>query len=102
MFEVTIFIPVTDNDGKTFDATHHAAFEAAAVERFGGLTRYQNGANGIWTDGERTYIDTNVVYGVAIGGITEGGKLGELVSFAKSHYRQEAVFIKYLGIAEIL
>jgi hypothetical protein len=102
MFEVTIFIPTADNDGKAFDAAHHAAFEAATVERFGGLTRYQNGAHGVWTDGNKTYVDANIIYGVAVASLTDGDKVRDLVSIAKSHYRQEAIFIKYLGIAEIL
>jgi hypothetical protein len=38
---------------------------------------------------------------VAIESILDGGTLREVLSFAKDHYRQEAIFLKYLGIAEV-
>lgn len=102
MVEVTILIPVADNDGDHFTPNHHAAFESFILERFGGLSREAQTIEGVWEDQGRTYRDTNLVYRIAIKSITEGGLLKEVADFAKQHYRQEAIFLRYLGVAEIV
>lgn len=102
MIEVTLFIPLADNDGQTFSPSDHAAFEAYATDRFGGLSRLPGEVEGKWVSEGRLYTDRLVRYVIALGSITDGGKLGEVVSFAKKHYRQEAIFVSYLGRAEIL
>lgn len=102
MIEVTILIPVADNSGETFGPTHHAKFEAFILDRFGGLSRRSESVEGLWRDQGVTYRDTNLVYVVAIESILDGGTLREVTDFAKHHYRQEAIFLRYLGVAEIV
>lgn len=102
MFEVTIIIPVADNDGDCFPETAFETFEAVVVARFGGITRYPSTAVGTWVDGGVTYRDESRFYGIAVGSLTDGSLIGEVVEFAKRHFRQEAIFIRYLGIVEIL
>lgn len=102
MIEVTIYVPAADNDGATFSPTHHAAFEALVSGRFNGLTRATQEVEGVWIGQDaRVYRDRNLVFIVAIPSILDGGTLREVLSFAKDHYRQEAIFFRYLGIAEI-
>ena len=101
MFELTILIPLADNEGREFSSDDHHAFEAFVIERFGGITRYGE-ARGTWVDEGTTYHDTTLVYGVAIPSITAGDQVREVVDFARAHYRQEAIYIRYLGVAEIL
>lgn len=101
MVEITIFIPTADNEGETFSPAHHLAFESFVTKRFGGLTKETKEVEGLWQDQGRIYRDQNLVYHVAIGSILDGGLLREVLSFAKEHYRQEAIFFRYLGIAEI-
>lgn len=101
MIEVTMFIPLTSNDGQDFSAAHHAMFEAFAAKTFGGVTRLPGQAKGVWLDGEMRYDDQMVGYMVALPSITDGGKLGEVIEFAKAHYEQEAIYIRYLGLSEI-
>lgn len=102
MFEITLLIPLTDNDNKRFNRKHHSLFESFVVERFGGLTLYGEGITGSWLDGGRLYTDTSRHYGIGIRSITEGALVGEVIDFAKAHYEQEAIFIRYLGVVEIL
>jgi hypothetical protein len=102
MFLITISIPTTSNEGETFTPEHHKGFEAIVVNQFGGLTRRGETVSGMWRDGDRTYCDVNIEYLIAVGSITDGAKLKMVVEFAKRHYRQEAIFISYLGVAEIL
>ena len=68
----------------------------------GGLTRYGTEAEGLWREDGLTYRDRKAVYGVALRSLTDGAKVATLVSFAKRHFRQEASFIKYLGVVEIM
>lgn len=103
MVEVTILIPVADNDGVTFSPTHHAAFEAVLLDRFGGLSRLPGTVTGQWVGDGKTFTDHLVAYVVALDGlIAKGAALREVIDFAKAHYRQEAIFCRYLGTAEVL
>lgn len=103
MFEVQMLIPLADNDGETFTAEHHAAFEAAIIDSFGGFTLYPASAVGGWRNAAGvTFSDATRIYGIAVVSIVDGDKLGALVRFAKTFYCQEAIFIRYLGIIEIL
>lgn len=101
MIEVSIYIPIAGNDGETFGPEHHEAFESFVLERFGGITRDLRAVEGVWKDQGRTYADRNRVYHVAVKSLLDGGTLREVIHFAKRHYRQEAIFFRYLGIAEI-
>lgn len=102
MFEVQILIPVADNDGNSFSPSHFGAFEAKASELFGGITRNPGTAQGSWVDEGTTYHDDSRVYAVAVKTLADGAKVAELVEFAKLHFKQLAIFIRYLGMVEIL
>jgi len=103
MFEVQVLIPIVDNDGRPFTGEDHAAFEAALVDRFGGFTLFPSTAVGGWKDADGVlYNDRTRVYGIAVRSIVDGAGIGEVVTFAKAHYRQLAIFVRYLGIVEIL
>src|SRR5688572_8630003 len=87
MIEVIILVPVADNDGRTFAAPHHRAFERFLVERFGGFTRLPGKAQGGWVDGAgREYRDSNILYMVLVTDLVGNGGLSEAASFAKTHY----------------
>lgn len=102
MFEVQILIPLADNQPKSFSEREHQRFEAFVLERFRGLTLYPGKAAGLWDQDGITYSDRLRVFGIAVESIRQGGMIGEIADFVKTHYRQEAVYIRYLGQAEIL
>lgn len=102
MFEVTALIPLASNEGESFSEAHHAAFEAVVLDHFGGLSRLPGTVDGKWLDAGRTHHDRLVAHVIAVPSIVDGAKLGEVVAFAKVHHRQEAVFVRFLGIAEVL
>ncbi|MGE0792505.1 MAG: hypothetical protein AB7S26_42940 [Sandaracinaceae bacterium] len=103
MIEVTILIPLASNEGDTFSPAHHATFEALLIESFGGFTRLPGNASGGWVDGGITYRDSNMVYMVLVPGlIGKCFQLTRVIAFAKRHYRQLAVTVRYLGVAEII
>jgi hypothetical protein len=103
MFELQILIPVLDNDGDAFGAEHFAAFEAAVIDSFGGFTLYPSTAVGGWrNDAGREFRDATRVYGIAVPSIAAGDKVAALVRFSKALFAQEAIFVRYLGVIEIL
>jgi hypothetical protein len=102
MIEVQILIPVAGNDGVSFGDDHHKAFEDFVLDLCGGLTLNPATATGSWIGDEKRYDDTLRVYSVAIESIADGDKIARIVRIAKVHYAQEAIFLRYLGIAEIL
>lgn len=103
MFEVQMLIPLADNDGDTFTAAHHAVFEAAIIDSFGGFTLLPSTAVGGWrNDAGVTFADATRVYAIAVVSLAGGDKVGALARFAKAFYLQEAIYIRYLGVVEIL
>lgn len=103
MFELLVLIPVLDNDGDAFASEHYAAFEVAVIDSFGGFTLYPSTAVGGWrNDAGREFRDATRVYGIAVVSIAHGDKVAALVRFAKALFAQEAIFIRYLGVVEIL
>lgn len=102
MFEVQILIPLADNDGEIFTTEHHASWEAAAVDMFGGFTHYPSPAVGGWLDAGEVCKDATRIYGLAVASLVDGEKVGALVRFTKAFYDQKAIFIRYLGLVEIL
>lgn len=103
MFEVTVLIPIVDNDGDAFPASVHEAFESTILDLFGGFTRLPVEAMGAWlNEAGVTYRDATRVYIVAVTSLANGDKVIALVRFAKGLYCQEAIFIRYLGVVEII
>ncbi len=102
MFEVQVLIPTFSNSGENFSVAHHSAFENALLAAFGGFTLYPSHAAGSWMSNGVRFDDSLRMYGVALSSLGLGGKLAETVAFARSHYEQEAIFIRYLGMTEIL
>jgi hypothetical protein len=102
--EVQVLIPVRDNEGIPFDPAHDAVFEAYLASHFGGFTRLPAEAGGGWVDKDGTYYpDTMRVYIVAVDGLLASAEALRLMgNIVKAHYRQKAVFLRYLGQAEVL
>lgn len=101
MLAVELFVPLADNDGVVFSDDHHNAFEAHLGGTYSGFSRL-NEVQGGWVHEGRVYRDNLVTYMVAIPSITDGAKVRETAELIKRHYRQEAVFVRYLGLAEVL
>lgn len=102
MLVIEIYVPLKDNDGKGFDEGSFVEFEKTLAERFGGFSRLPGTIRGGWMDEGRFYRDDLTVYAVALPSIVKAGELGETVKVAKVLFRQEAIFVRYLGQAETL
>jgi hypothetical protein len=101
MFEVTLLIPVVDNAGVAFDAAHDHAFEAFVLGVFGGFS-WRGTVAGGWMGGDQIYRDVTREFVLAVASIAQGADVAKVAAFAKTHYRQEAMYVRYLGQAEIL
>ena len=103
MFDVQILIPIVGNDGVAFDDAHFAIFEDRARSEFGGCSLLPGTVFGSWRNADGVvFHDESRLYSVFLVSLTEGAKLGALVEFAKAHFAQEAIAIRYLGFVEIL
>lgn len=103
MITVILLIPLADNDKVTFAPDHHRAFEIALAEFFGGFTLLPMSCLGAWVDNGRLYTDQTRAYQVAVKGMVESGAaLADCVALARAHYRQETIYLTYLGVAEIV
>jgi hypothetical protein len=53
MHLVQLLIPLYDNDGAAFPASHYELLREELAEQFGGLTAYSRApAQGLWDDGD--------------------------------------------------
>lgn len=104
IIEVQILIPVRDNEGVPFDPAHDAVFEAHLANHFGGFTKLPAEAGGGWVDKDKRYYpDATRIIVVAVDGLISGGEALRLaVKVAKAHYRQKAIYLRYLGLSEVL
>ena len=103
MVEVILLIPVADNDGRAFDPTHDDVFRDHAARQFSGCTVLPALVAGVWLADGVTYHDQSRVFLVRVDGLVKNGAaLLGLVEYAKAHYRQLAVYVRYLGVSEIL
>jgi hypothetical protein len=100
-YELTIFIPTADNDGVDFNRADFAEFEMLASQLFGGVTVRALAARGLWVEDDRLYADTHNEYIVMVSSIADFAKVIRLADFARDHFRQEAIYLRYLGQAEI-
>ena len=102
--EVELFIPVHDNEGHAFDAEHDTVFTVHLVNLFGGFTVLPGEGSGGWKGNDGTiYREPMRLFMVSVNGlVVDGAALRFAAQFAKQHYRQEAIYLRYLGIAEVL
>lgn len=103
MITVLFLIPLHDNDARDFAPEHHRAFELALADRFGGFTLIPGEHHGGWLSGGRLYTDRTRAYQVAVESlIARGGDIVAAAEHAAAHYRQEAIYVTFLGLAEII
>ncbi len=102
MIEVTILVPVRANNGVDFTDDEHTAWETELLRLFGGFSLFEATVRGGWIDGGVVYHDDTRIYIVFLASLVDGEKVGLAVAFAKTHYGQLAITIRYLGLAEVL
>jgi hypothetical protein len=103
MFEIQLLIPTNHNNGALFTEAHHQAFELAVAALVGGITRLPTEALGRWVNDQGQQVaDKTRVYVLALTSIVEGAKIGQVVDLALAHYEQDAIYIRYLGVSEII
>lgn len=103
MFEVSFLIPKTDNAGEAFPDGTFAGFEDSLSARIGGWTRYDS-AKGGWVNhatGVR-HVDYHFIYVVALRSIRQGSDCHDLAKMACRMFRQECVYVRYLGQSEVV
>lgn len=103
MIEIRLLIPLSSNEGVTFTQEHHKAFEAVLLDHFGGYSRIPGATVGGWRDAAgKVYTDYTAAYIIAVASITATSALAKVIGFAKAHYRQEAIYLSYLGLSEVI
>jgi hypothetical protein len=102
VIEVQFFIPVATNAGVVFPARHDAMWEAELNRLFGGHSRLPGVVAGQWVQGGQVYVDQSRIYLVALTSITQGDLVDQAAAFARAHYGQLAIYVRYLGLSEVL
>jgi hypothetical protein len=102
VIDLDLLIPVADNSGVPFDPTYDAVFETELNRLFGGHTRMTGDIVGQWVEGGQTFKDTHRVYRVRVAGLIRNPEVAAVIDFAKQHYAQLAIYVRYLGQSEIL
>jgi len=102
VIEVQVLIPVADTAGVTFDPSFDVEFETFLATEFGGFSQLPGLVSGGWVSAGVFYPDHHRVYMVSLTSICDGGKVRKMADTAKATYQQLAVYIRYLGLAEII
>lgn len=102
MFEIQILIPRFDNQGNGFAAQTYKVWERELVDQMGGFTKLAQTVSGGWAHEGRHYKDELFVYVVAVESIADGVKAVQAARYAARLFTQESIFIRYLGVAEVV
>ena len=103
MVTVQFYLPTFDNAGVSFIRQHDNEFLEIAIVVFNGVTILPGLTQGRWYFQGKVYSDECRILSVSVEGIlAKATDILATVEFAKTHYRQEKIFVQYLGIAEIL
>lgn len=106
MIEVQFFIPLKDNTGAAFDQAHDDQFAAELLRHFpAGYSVLPGLVAGQWYDPKTgtVYTDLTRVFAVwVLGLLAEVSNIRATARFAKKHYRQRAIAVRYLGHAEVI
>ena len=94
---------MADNQGQEFDRNHDDVFIAYLVAEFEGCTQAPSTLIGAWLNAGKVYRDNNRIFLVKVSGmVAASSKLQAAVAFAKQHYQQIEIYLRYLGVSEIL
>ena len=103
MVTVQFYLPTFDNERVVFDHKHDREFFEIAAVVLGGITVLPGLTQGRWHFEGKLYYDECRILSVSVDGIlAKSTDILAIVEFAKSHYRQEKLFVQYLGQSEIL
>lgn len=103
MVELTILIPIASNQGVAFAPAHHQVWERYLVETFGGFSLLPGSVVGAWADNGVVFHDHTRAYLIGLPGILQvADKLRIAVRYAAQHYEQHTIYVRYLGISEVL
>ena len=102
MIEVTILIPQTDPEGKRWSGGTLKTWREWLAVRHGGFTLGQSSVGGWMNAQGRVMLEENQEYTVAISGLKTLPGLLSTIRLAKGHFNQEAIYIRYLGRAELI
>ncbi len=100
MIEAVVLVPVTDNDGALFPASAWRTLEQRLLQ-FGGFS-VREGVRGAWRGEERVYHDRLVEYTTSLTSWNQFPKWLIVVRWAKTQFRQEAIYIRVAGVPDIL
>lgn len=101
MIRTLFLVPTRDNDGRRFDLDDWRALDERIGARFGGYTEPPP-VRGVWRAGSRTYRDVNRQFVIALDSWEQLPEWLDLVRWARTRFRQEAVYIEVAGIPGII
>ena len=95
MHLVQLLIPVRDDAGRPFPASHYAELRSKLTDTFGGLTAYTRApAAGLWApDGEPPARDDVVVYEVMVDAL-DAAWWGALRATLEERFAQDELVIR--------
>ncbi|MCX6023808.1 MAG: hypothetical protein NTZ05_19190 [Chloroflexi bacterium] len=101
MIEAVVLVPIRDNDRLDFERRDWDALEERLIP-FGGFSLQPN-VMGAWrAPNGQIHRDVSNQYTVALPSWTDIAAWLDIVRWAKERFRQEAMYIRVAGIAEVL
>lgn len=98
--ETVLLVPARDNDGRQFPRPLWRELEQRLLQ-FGGLTDTGH-VRGVWQSCSRVFRDTNHQFVVSLRSWRQFPDWLAVAEWARTAFRQEAVYIKVAGVPEIL
>jgi hypothetical protein len=100
VIETVVLIPEAGNTGDAHSPRLWRRLEDRLLARFGGFSMAGN-VRGAWRSQERHYTDVSRQYVVALASWWQLPEWLQLVDWARTTFRQEALYVKVAGIPEV-
>lgn len=99
MHLIEILLPLTDNEGKPFEADLHSRVRDELAEHFGGVTAFTRGpAEGLWKDGDRASERDDIVIFEVMADWLDRGWWSSYRTALERRFRQDEIVVRALEV----
>ena len=102
MYLIQVLLPIYDNSGQPFPASHHKAVKDELARNFGGITAYTRApAEGLWNDDEGVQTRDDIIVYEVMTDALDAGWWKRLREELELKFEQREVLVRALSVTKV-
>lgn len=101
MIEFTILVPKCDNEGNPLKSGLYTQLENELNSCFNGFTKLPS-VMGSWVNNSTVYKEVMIPYIIAVDSVFDSFGIKQTAKYVKKLFKQEEIYVKYLGLSEVV